>query len=118
MIEILAAITLTLCPAQGVRRDCVVDGDTLWIGREKIRLENVSAPELDEKCEAGRELAIAARDLLLALLNGGELAIERHGRDDYGRTLARVSAGGRDVGEALVARRVARPWQGGPWRWC
>lgn len=37
--------------------------------------------------------------------------IEREGTDSYGRTLARITVGGMDVGEWLVAKGLARPWR-------
>lgn len=39
----------------------------------------------------------ASRDNLVRLLNARPLSIERMGTDHYGRTLALVGAGGRDV---------------------
>ena len=41
----------------------------------------------------------------------GTVRIERQGVDRYGRTLARVTVNGRDVGAYLVSRGLARPWE-------
>ena len=42
------------------RVTCVVDGDTVWIEREKIRLSGIDAPEVRGKCLFERDLAVRA----------------------------------------------------------
>ena len=118
MLAALLAAAFALCPAEGRRHDCVVDGDTFWIGREKVRLVDIDAPELHGACLDERRRAIAARDRLLALLDRGSVAIERRGLDKYGRTLALVTAGGVAVGPVLVREGLAVRWGGGRPRWC
>ena len=89
----------------------VVDGDTLWIGNEKIRLLGIDAPELSQTCgdakggtwACGREATARLR----ALASAGELTCTRRGPDRYGRTLAICRAGGVDVGETLVREGLA-----------
>ena len=41
----LAALLFALCPDEGKRITCVVDGDTFWHAGEKIRIEDIDAPE-------------------------------------------------------------------------
>ena len=102
----------------GQRINCVVDGDTVWIDGEKIRLLNVDAPEIGQAdCRAERQRGIAARDRMVALTKGRPEII-RDGKDRYGRTLAKVRFGGRDVGEALIATGHARRWTGQKSDWC
>jgi hypothetical protein len=103
----------------GKRITCVVDGDTFWLGGEKVRIANIDAPERSEpQCPAELELAFRATDLLRATLNSGTVVLERQGKDRYGRTLALVSAGGRDVGGVLVGAGLARVWDGARHPWC
>lgn len=99
---------------------CVVDGDTFWLAGEKIRIENIDAPETHRSgCDAERELGKIARLALQRHLTRGlALKITRSGKDRYGRTLARVSVNGRDAGEALVAAGLAVPWEGRMHEWC
>ena len=52
---------------------------------------------------AAKALALKAKERLRALLNTRPLQIEREGTDRYGRTLARVYAGGINVGQTLLA---------------
>lgn len=105
---------------------CTVhDGDTVRCNGERIRLVNIDAPELpgSPRCNprhlrGGKNpswcdyaLGRRSRDALARLLKRGPVMIERQGRDVYGRTLARLTVGGRDAGEYLVERGLARWWR-------
>ena len=98
-----------------------IDGDTIRGERgERVRIENIDAPELAHpQCDAERRLARVAQRELMALLASGPVEIHAIPRKDrYGRTLARVSVSGRDVGETLVNMDLARPWRGKREPWC
>lgn len=111
---LLTALAIAVCPAPPARRvTCVVDGDTVWIEREKIRLLDIDAPELNGQCARERRLAIRSRDRLVELLNTHSVHIEREGTDRFGRTLARLG----NVGEILVQEGLARRW-GDRRGWC
>ncbi|MFD2578800.1 thermonuclease family protein [Novosphingobium colocasiae] len=56
------------------------------------------------------DLGYRSRDALSALIATGPVRIDRSGRDRYGRTLATVTVNGRDAGEYLIARGLARRW--------
>jgi micrococcal nuclease len=99
----------------------VIDGDTFKVGDETVRIENIDAPESGDraKCWAEAALARQSKDALSGLLNwGDEIEIARSERDRYGRTLARVSRNGEDLGEELVDRGLAARWDGKRWDWC
>lgn len=98
----------------------VVDGDTLKREGAYIRIENIDAPESGWRasCDAERMLAVKAAETLAALMKRGEVKVVATGVDRYGRTLARVSVDGEDVGERLVAAQVAAPWRGRRHDWC
>src|SRR5690606_16495125 len=114
-------------PADVVR---VIDGDTLkvrahiWIGQAvetAVRLQGINAPELRGDCEAERRLAAAARDYLARLVAGGKVRLRDIAQDKYGgRVVARIDdPSGRDIGAALVAAGLARPYDGGKrHKWC
>lgn len=89
----------------------VVDGDTLDFGAARVRLHGVDAPELAQTCAAAGGGAwpcgAAAAARLTALAGGGPVACEPRDRDRYGRIVAVCSAGGRDLGAALVAEGLA-----------
>lgn len=86
----------------------VSDGDTLWVrparGERplKVRLQHIDAPEI---CQPGGP---AARRALERLVLGQPVRVVGSLHDDYGRRLARVLRGRRDVGEQLV--REGHAW--------
>jgi endonuclease YncB( thermonuclease family) len=75
----------------------VWDGDTFYAGDETVRLRGVDAPEL------GRPGADAAARRLRELLNGGAITIVPRAEDVYGRTIADVYVGGRNVAAVLAS---------------
>lgn len=97
----------------------IIDGDTIALGRERIRILNIDAPEsFRSRCEAELAAGLRAKARLADLLRAGGISIERHGHDRYGRTLARIgTASGLDAGEVLVAEGLALPWTAGAVAW-
>ena len=115
---VLLALALAL-PASAEtfdgRRAVIIDGDTLALGSERIRLLNIDAPEsFRSRCERELVMGLKAKERLAALARSGPLEVERHGQDRYRRTLARVYGGGRDLGQVLVQEGLALPWRDGP----
>lgn len=93
----------------GVAR--AVDGDSLRLRADRIRLRGIDAPELDQICwdKAGQEWPCgrAAHRRLDVLLTQGTADCQPFGEDKYGRTLATCAVGGRDLGATLVAEGMA-----------
>jgi micrococcal nuclease len=90
---------------------CVaVDGDTLRCSGERIRLLAIDAPEL-HGCPAGRACVAgdgeASKRALASAISGQRVAIERVGKDRFGRTLGVVYAGGQNLSCAMVASGAA-----------
>ena len=101
--------------------NCVVDGDTLWLGGQKIRVADIDAPEThDPRCARERALGDQATRRLRQLLNGGAVSLEAIDRDQdkYGRKLRIVLVDGRSVGGTLVDEGLARRYAGGRRPWC
>jgi len=104
--------------APGVR---IIDGDTIAIAGEHIRLLDIDAPERGKRarCKAEWVWAEQARDALAAEVNGAQdIRLERYGLDRYSRTLARVYADGRNVGEDMIAAHMAVRYGYGKPDWC
>jgi micrococcal nuclease len=97
------------------RRAIIIDGDTLALGNERIRLLNIDAPEsFRSRCERELVMGLKAKERLAVLVRSGRLEVERHGQDRYRRTLARIYVGGRDLGQVLIQEGLALPWRDGP----
>ncbi|AVF05752.1 nuclease [Devosia sp. I507] len=104
-------------------KTCVVDGDTLWLQGENIRLKDFDTPEPQTQICGGAaevELADRASARLLELLNNNSWTIERFGFDSTRsrRTLATIRIDGRDVGDILIGEGLARRWPDGHEFWC
>jgi micrococcal nuclease len=101
--------------------NCVVDGDTFYIGGEKVRIAGIDAPETHPpRCNYEARLGEQATEKLRALLNSGAVtmtSVDRD-RDVYGRLLRNVQVNGADVGAAMVASGVARDYGRGRHPWC
>ncbi len=83
----------------------VVDGDTLEVSGEKLRLQGIDAPEMAQTCEAhGRPVACGklAAEHLKGVIGSRPLDCAIEGKDRYGRGLARCRAGDRDVAETMT----------------
>jgi endonuclease YncB( thermonuclease family) len=101
--------------------NCVVDGDTIWLGGEKIRVADIDAPETHPaRCAEEQALGDRATQRLRQLLNNGavSLATIDRDRDRYGRKLRIVLVDGRSVGDRLVDEGLARWYAGGRRPWC
>lgn len=81
-------------------RCLAIDGDTLVCNRQKVRLTNVYAPELNQAGGA------AAKRRLQSLVQGREVRLRAHGHDRYGRVLAEAFVDGRRIEQADVGPRA------------
>ena len=104
-------------PAAEVR---VIDGDTIRLDRERIRILGIDTPEMGSgaRCNAERRLAEVAKMTLIDFIEGQRLEIDRRGKDRFGRTLAYIRVRGADVGEMLIRAHVAVRFGNGRPDWC
>ena len=72
-----------------------VDGDTIRVGGERIRLRGIDTPELSEFDGP------AAKRRLAEILRNGPIRIVPHGRDIYNRLVADVFVNEQNVAEIL-----------------
>jgi len=108
-----------------VRADVVhvIDGDTfeanaqIWIGETiavRVRIAGIDAPELHARCDDEYRRAIAARNYLAQRIEGGSVRLAQVHEDKYGgRVDADVSDSKGDVGQQMIAKKLARPYLGG-----
>jgi endonuclease YncB( thermonuclease family) len=89
----------------------VVDGDTIRLAGQRVRLLGIDAPELDQTCtDAGGQnwpCGAAARTMMAGMLAKGAVDCASSGRDRYGRPLADCRVGSLDLGQAMVAAGLA-----------
>lgn len=107
----LAAWPVPAAPFAGPAR--VVDGDTLDLSGVRVRLFGIDAPESRQRCDvSGRNWACGAwaTRKLAALIGGAEVSCAARDRDRHGRIVAICSAGGRDLGRAMVRAGAARAY--------
>ena len=110
----------TVC-GESRRVNCVVDGDSFWFQRQKIRIADIDAPELSPpRCAFEREKGEAAKQRLLDLLNAGPFSLTAgdRDRDRHGRRLRVVTRAGRSIGRILVDEDLVRIWDGARRPWC
>jgi len=107
----LVAARLDPFPARFSGQARASDGDSLWVGSDRIRLTGLDAPELDQICwrpDGGEwPCGRAARDEMARLLAAGAIDCRPEGEDRFGRTLARCEVAGRDIGGAMVTAGLA-----------
>ena len=99
-----------------VGRATVIDGDTIEIAGERIRLDGIDAPESRQHCvdERGAKYACdrqAAHALDRQLASSRPTRCVRNGHDRYGRTIATCFlSSGIDVAAWLVRNGHALDW--------
>lgn len=88
-----------------VERAYVMDGDSLRLGSEEIRILGIDAPELRQFCRRGGldyRCGAEARDALVSMTVGHEISCTVAEADRYGRKVARCLANGLDLGLEMV----------------
>ncbi|MBN9453853.1 MAG: thermonuclease family protein [Bosea sp.] len=122
---LFGAAVLLFCPAVSSAQSyefrpgqaVAIDGDTLRIGSQRIRLSAMDAPELSQVCrsDAGKATLCGrdSRDALAKLIREGvRCMVETH--DRYGREVATcTNAAGLDIGREMIRQGWAVPY----WRY-
>jgi len=100
----------------------VVDGDTVRLDGQPIRLIGYDTPETYRaECDSERQRGDAATSRLRELLHSASSAQLAYlpRRDQYGRSLARLTLDDRDVADVMVGEGLARRYDGGQrGDWC
>jgi micrococcal nuclease len=102
----------------------VVDGDTVVTPSGlTVRVANIDAPEAPGKCKCElecRQAEAATAYVRASLRLAGVVELRPYVRpvDRYGRTLAYVLVDGKDLGNEMVSRGLARKWEGRRRSWC
>ncbi|MFG6083315.1 thermonuclease family protein [Paracoccus litorisediminis] len=101
--------SLTLAMGDGPRlagKAVVVDGDTVKLGSESIRIHGIDAPEQSQSCAraGGGTWACgkAATGFMAKLVKGRQITCRSVERDRYDRLVAKCFAGKLDIGRKMV----------------
>jgi endonuclease YncB( thermonuclease family) len=103
LVALLAAkLSQPKAPTQSLAgKAYVIDGDTLSISGNHIRLQGIDAPELDQSCGVNA-CGKAARQTLVQLIQGRPVRCDGNGHDKYNRSLAVCFIGPINLNRAMV----------------
>ena len=106
-----ALLVLVLTPSGALAvsgQATVLDGDTLLIAGERIRIQGIDAPESNQHCgDDGWPCGSEATASMKSMAEGKFIHCEGATRDFYGRLIAVCYAGSVDVGGELVRQGLA-----------
>ena len=109
-LVLLLFATPALADITGTAR--VIDGDTIDIEGERIRLHGIDAPETFQTCLVGHEVWLCGQEATQALENligGAPVTCQEQGVDRYGRTIATCRVRGVDIEAWMGLRGSRRP---------
>ncbi|WP_425909743.1 thermonuclease family protein [Nitrobacter sp. TKz-YC02] len=115
MIAALVTLVVSLALAETITGHAsVIDGDTLEIHGQRIRLSGIDAPESDQLCRGDDSLqyrcgAKAANELARSIA-GRPVSCKGVDVDRYRRVVAVCFVGGDDLGEWIVRAGFAFDW--------
>ncbi|MDB6455118.1 thermonuclease family protein [Falsirhodobacter sp. 20TX0035] len=124
----------------------VIDGDTLQMGKDRVRLHGIDAPESRQTCRRGRRIWACGQEATRALerlIGASQVTCQKRATDRYGRSVSECHAGGQNINvwmvrhgwavayrqyggaryaadEAFAKRRKSGLWAGHfvmPWDW-
>ena len=103
LVAALVSASPVLADITGTAR--VIDGDTIDVAGERIRLHGIDAPEARQTCIADERVwqcGKRATAALAAFIGGAPVSCRAQGEDRYGRTVAVCVVLGQDLGAWLV----------------
>lgn len=109
----LAALPLWAAQPEIAGMPRIIDGDTLEVAGQRIRIGGIDAPEMREQCQdaAGQQWPCGswAKDAAQAMLAGHMLRCVDLGQRSYDRVVGRCYLDGRDIAIDLIEAGAARP---------
>lgn len=92
-----------------------IDGDSLRMGGDEIRLQGIDAPEMGQFCRRGGldyRCGVEAREEVIRLIAGHRVECTVSETDQYARKVSRCLANGRDLGLEMVRSGYAVAYGG------
>lgn len=120
-LAIILAFSITLAGAfvwDGIAQDIetisgaprVIDGDTIDVDGQRIRIHGIDAPESAQNCARDGVTWLCGQEAgarLRALVRGAQVKCEAIDKDRYGRIVGKCFANGADVGAEMVSEGLA-----------
>ena len=104
-LVLILPLSVAMADITGTPR--IIDGDTIHIGKTKIRLHGIDAPEMKQTCHTskGKEqmCGVLAKQALEKLARGQDVTCKGDTRDRYKRLIAVCYVGPLDINERMVA---------------
>lgn len=97
--EVTAEIPVSTQPVR------VIDGDTIEVNHEKVRLYGIDAPEKGQPCKRNNspyDCGGASKEHLEFVLTGTIVKCTKKGKDKWGRFVAECAADGEDISQLMV----------------
>jgi endonuclease YncB( thermonuclease family) len=118
-IVLFLVIFHAICLADQLKCTRVTDGDTINVisngHKEIIRLVGIDAPETSKKKhEPGQPFSQKSTKYLAGLVLNKSVDVKSYGTDRYGRTLAVVFVGGKNINLEMVKAGLAEVYRGPP----
>jgi len=89
--------------------DCVIDGDTVYVGGTKVQIAGMNAPRIQgAQCEAERSRGIDSAIRLAEILNRGTVTLGGAVHEPDGRLRRKVEVDGEDAAAAMIDAGAAR----------
>lgn len=127
IISILTALVLTIMglllnwlepdfhqPIYRSEKVKVIDGDTIILGKRKIRLQGIDAPEMKQTCQRIEgntikyiQCGILAAEALAKFINNKNVKCTNEGKDKYKRTLSYCFVEGSNINRLMVRQEYA-----------
>lgn len=108
LLLVMAGSPGIAAPISGTGRP--IDGDSLKVGEQEVRLFGIDAPEFTQVCARNGNpwaCGTAAAAQLSKLVLGRPVTCVSMGKDRYGRILGRCSVGATDLNRTMVATGYA-----------
>ena len=103
LVVMLLVPVMALADITGKPR--IIDGDTIEIARQRIRLHGIDAPETDQSCRRDSDIWRCGRQaslMLAAKIREQSVRCEEQDRDRYNRIVAKCFIGKLDLSEWLA----------------
>jgi endonuclease YncB( thermonuclease family) len=112
--SILVLALMTTLPVAAAEPEArVIDGDTIDLSGQRIRLFGIDAPEKGQVCDQQgqvRDCGAWSARVLRDLIGTDPVQCRARDTDRYGRTVATCTVAGRDLGEMMVGQGAARAY--------